>query len=89
MDRSIDIQRELAPDPVTADYEAVHVGVGRQGRPWLPHERDEAADKEVEVQDRLLRALDDLSRGLQDTDMHGQPAYPTRDGSSREPDAPH
>ena len=63
---------------------------GRHGRTPLPHERDEAADeKGVEVQDRLLRALDDLSHGLQDTDMHGQPAYPTRDASSREPDAPH
>lgn len=86
MTRPIDIQKELAPDPVAADYR----GAGRHGRPTLPHERDEAAgEAQIAVQDRLLRALDDLSHGLQDTDMHGQPGYATRDATSREPDAPH
>lgn len=91
MTRTIDIEKELAPDPVITDYEALHIGPGRTFRPHLPHEHDEAAsdEKGAEVQDRLLRALNDLSQGLQDTDMHGQPAYPTRDDSSREPDAPH
>ena len=90
MTRPIDIQKELAPDPVSAEYKGALAGARSHGRPTLPHERDEVAEGEgIEVQDRLLRALDDLSHGLQDTDMHGQPGYPTRDASSREPDAPH
>lgn len=88
MIRPIDIQKALAPDPVATEYE--DKSAPARGRPTLPHERDQAADEEhIEVQERLLRALDDLSHGLQDTDMHGQPGYPTRDTGSREPDAPH
>jgi len=90
MTRPIDIQKELAPDPVIADYEAAHVGAGRHGHPQLPHERDEVAEEEhIAMQDRLLRALDGLPRGIQDTDRHGQPGYPIHDALSREPDAPH
>ncbi|MGV8892093.1 MAG: hypothetical protein ACOH2K_03935 [Burkholderiaceae bacterium] len=46
--------------------------VRNDGKERLPHERDEAPDaQKIEPREVMKQAVEDLERGLVDTDLHG------------------
>lgn len=55
----------------------VHINISEKvendGIERLPHERDEAPDSQsITPRKKMRQALEDLQRGLVDTDMHGE-----------------